>query len=93
MTASHGGCRKKRRKPLPLLRLPRETEEANVVGEEGIEGVSDVVAQKEETRAIRPLQQPTVQEVHTDRIHNQEEAMLPALRVKAGLLEEVALDD
>jgi hypothetical protein len=67
-------------------------EEASVVGEEeGIEEVVDVVAQKHETRAIRPLQRPTVEEVHTDRIQNQEEAVLPALEVEAGALEEVAL--
>jgi hypothetical protein len=63
-----------------------------VVGEEGIEGVVDVVAQKQETRAIRPLQRPTVQEVNTDRIHNQEGAVLPALGAEAGALEEVGLD-
>jgi hypothetical protein len=93
LIASHGGCRKKRRKPLPLLRLPRETEEVSVVGEEGIERVVDVVAQKQETRAIRPLQRPIVEEVHADRIQNQGGPVLPALGVEAGALEEVVIDD
>ena len=92
---SHGGCRKRRREPLQLLRVPRvprEMEEASVVGEEeGIEEVVDVVAQKHEMRAIRPLQRPTVEEVHTDRIQTQGEAVLPALEVEARALEEVAL--
>ena len=67
-------------------------EEASVVGdEEGIEEVVDVVAQKQETRAIRPLQRPTVEEMHTDRIQNQGEAVLPALEVEAGALEEMGL--
>lgn len=67
-------------------------EEASVVGEEeGIEEVVDVVAQKQETRAIRPLQRLTVEEVHTDRIQNQGEAVLLALEVEARALEGVAL--
>ena len=93
-TASHGGCRKRRRKPLLLLRVLREIEEASVVGEEeGIEEAVDVVAQKQEMRAIRPLQRPTAEEVHTDRIQKQGGAVLPALGVEAGALEEVAHDD
>jgi hypothetical protein len=69
-------------------------EEANVVGEEeGTEELVDVVAQKQETRAIRPLQPPTVEEVHIDRFQNQGAAVLPALGVEAGALEEVAHDD
>jgi hypothetical protein len=94
LTASHGGCRKRRRKPLLLLRVPREMEEASVVGEEeDIEEEVDEVAQKQETRAIRPLQRPTVEEVHTDKIQNQGGAVLPALEVEAGALEEVVHDN
>jgi hypothetical protein len=63
-----------------------------VGGEEDIERVVDVVAQKQEARTIRPLQRLTAQEIHADKIQIQEGVVLLALVVEARALEEVALD-